>query len=187
MLFQLYVHDNHSNMVGSCDRLDPGSGCPACSTCGYRIDPDFTAENFKLKQKRYDISCCYDGAVVVSQKFREVCTSVGATNLVFTPLSATPMFFHLKCSAPVALDYEAMGTERKRLCSACGRYRDVTGFSHIVLQPSESLPAYGLAFSDRYFGSNNEAIPLIIAGEKFVNAAKAEKLKGIAAYEPINA
>jgi hypothetical protein len=174
-------------MVGSCDRLDPKSGCPACSTCGYRTDPDFTAANFKLKQKRYDISCCYDGAVIVSIRFREFCTSTGTSGLAFVPLLGIPGFFHLKCNSPVRLDYQAMETEHGRYCSSCGQYRDFVGYSRVVLQSSTALPATGLAFSDRYFGSNNEAIPLLIAGDSFTAAAKATRISGIARYSRIDA
>ena len=183
----LCLYDNHSYMVGSCDHLAPESGCPACPTCGYRVDPNFTADNFSLKRKNYDISRCYDGAVIVSRKFKELCGSVGAKHLVFTPVTADETFFHLKCSAPVALNYEAMGTERSRYCSTCGLHRDFVGYSSIVLREPDAMPENALAFSDRTFGSNNEANPLVIAGKEFVAAIRANKLTGVASYEAINA
>ena len=186
MPFHLCVHDNHSWMVGSCDRLFPESGCPACSLCGFRTDREFTAINFSLRQKRYDISCCYDGAIIASRRFVEVCTSLGAPGLFFEPLPRAPGFFHLKHAISVKLDYEAMGTERKRMCSACGIYRDFTGHRRLVLKDASVIPENGLAFSDEYFGSNNEASPLLLIGDLFYDALKATKVNGIASIEPLD-
>ncbi|MDM0037487.1 hypothetical protein QTH89_13765 [Variovorax sp. J22G21] len=187
MLFHLFAHDNHSWMVGSTDRIHPESGCPVCPKCGYRIDRDFTARNFSLRQKRYDISCCYDGAVIVSTRFKELCASMGADRLAFTSLEANPGFFHLKCTDPVALDYDAMGTARTRFCPECGIFRDFTGYGRIVLLGDPTISATELVFSDGRFGSNNESIPLLIAGGEFASAFKAAQFKGIASCEPINA
>lgn len=185
MPFELDVSDNHSWMVGSADRLDPNSGCPACAVCGYRTDPEFTAKNFVLRQKRYDISCCYDGAIIVSDAFRQLCVGLAVEHLRFDVLATAPGFFHLKCSAPIPLDYEAMGTEAGRLCSACGLFRDVVGYDRIVMRNGAVVAAHGLAFSDRWFGSNNAAIPLILAGDRLVEALRAAKLKGVASYKQV--
>lgn len=185
MPFALDVHDNHSWMVGSADRLDPLSDCPACAVCGYRTDPDFTASNFVLRQQRYDISCCYDGAIIVSEAFRRLCDKLAVEHLRFEPLASQSGFFHLKCSAPVPLDYEAMGTEADRLCSACGWFRDFVGYDRIVLRRGNVMAENVLAFSDRRFGSNNEATPLILAGDGFAAALRAAKLKGVSSFDPI--
>lgn len=80
--FELQVRDNHSYMVGSCDRLFAGTGCPSCPVCGYRTDPDFTAPGFVLRQKR-DVSCCYDGAIIVSARLRDLALAHGNDHLVF--------------------------------------------------------------------------------------------------------
>jgi hypothetical protein len=181
MLHELQLRDNHSYMVGSCDVLDPKSGCPACSECGYRTDPDYTSPSFLLRQKR-DASCCYDGAVIVSARFRDLAVLSGNDQLVFTALPRAPGYFHLKSARPLVLDLDAMGTERKRLCPACGLYRDVHGHA-LVLAAGQALGPRGLNLSHAYFGSNNEAAPMVIAGEDFVAECRALKMTGIDAFE----
>ena len=160
-------------MVGSCDHLDPLSGCSSCACCGYRTDPECTNPSFLLRTKRYDISCCYDGAIIVSERFKDVCRSLNNSHLTFTQLPSAAGFYHLKCSIPVALNYESMGTVRSDLCPECMRYRNVIGYSHIALQDGACMASSDLRFSDWYFGSNNEASPLLIVGAAFTESAKA--------------
>lgn len=185
MLFHIAPKDNGSYMVGSCDRIDPVCGVPTCATCGYRTDPDFTNPAFRLRKRRFDISCCYDGAVIVSDSFRLLYQSLGGSRMRFTGLPATPGFYHLKCSQPLYLDYSDMGTQRLRLCAGCGRHLDVVGYSHVALQPSAHLADNELAFSDWYFGSNNEASPLILCGAILAAAIQSSGLTGIDTCESI--
>ncbi|UVH55357.1 hypothetical protein NWF24_21260 [Variovorax paradoxus] len=123
----------------------------------------------------------------MSKKFKSTFAYLDDRLLRFEPLRSTPDFFHLKCRSPVSLDHEAMGTERKRRCKACDRYRDVAGFKQIVLSRPGEFPADGFAFSDCYFGSNNEAAPLLIAGEQAVALIKDDRIRGVASYEAIGA
>lgn len=185
MLFHIAPKDNGSYMVGSCDRIDPASGVPTCPVCGYRTDPDFTNPEFRLRKRRFDLSCCYDGAVIVSDSFRVLYQSLGGSNMRFIRLPAASGFYHLKCSQPLCLDYSTMGTQRLRPCAGCGRHLDVVGYSHVALQPSAHLADNELAFSDWYFGSNNEAIPLILCGADLAVTLQSSGLTGIDSCEPI--
>ena len=187
MIFQLHPIDNDSYMVGSCDHVDEASGVPTCGTCGYRTIPDFTSSVFRLRKQGLDVSCCYDGAIIVSDRFRNLYQSLGGSNMLFAGLPAVPGFYHLKCSKPISLDYAAMGTRCLRPCTGCGRYLDVVGYSHIALQPSAALPDNELAFSDWYFGSNNEASPLMLSGEGLASAMQSSGLTGIDSFEPVEA
>lgn len=186
-LYAIHVRDNRSHMVGSCDVLDPAAGCPACPACGFRTDADFTAPNFRLRSKRYDLSCCYDGAVIASQRLREACERMGADRRPgFVPLPGAPGFFHLIATMPVVLDDAAMGTRLLRLCPACNRYADRVGFRHPVLQPGQAVQAHELALSAQRYGSHNEAIPLLLAGERFVEMLRAEGITGIDSVEAVD-
>lgn len=187
MIVQLLPMDNDSYMIGSCDRVDEASGVPTCGTCGYRTVPDFTSSVFRMRKRRFDVSCCYDGAVIVSDRFRTLYQSLGGSNMFFALLPATPGFYHLKCSKPLPLDYTAMGTRRLRLCTECRRHLDVFGYSHIALEPNADLPGNEMAFSDWYFGSNNEASPLLLCGEGFASALQSSGLTGVDSFEPVGA
>lgn len=188
LLYTIHVQDNRSHMAGSCDVLDPAAGCPACPACGFRTDPDFTAPNFRLRSKRYDLSCCYDGAIIASQRFREACERIGAHGrLRFVPLPGAPGFFHLMGAVPVVLDDAAMGTGLHRLCSTCNRYADRVGFLHPVLQPGQGVLAHELAFSAQRYGSHNEAIPVLLAGERLVEMLRVEAITGIDRVEVVPA
>ena len=187
MIFQLSLKDNDSQMVGSCDQIDPVSGVPVCGTCGYRIDPDYTSPTFRLRKKRFDISCCYDGAVIVSSHFRGLYQSLGGSSMRFEPLQTTPNFYHLKCERPIALDYVAMGTRQTRLCTGCDRYLDTFGHSGIALQSGTHIEDKDMVFSDLYFGSNNEASPLILCGQALLEAFQLSGVTGIDSCQPIGA
>jgi hypothetical protein len=183
VLFHIVPKDNESYMAGSCDRVDLTTGVPICGTCGYRTDPDFTSPIFRLRKKRFDVSCCYDGAVIVSDRFRAAYRSLGGSNMRFVNLPGTPGFYHLKCGEPISLDYSAMGTRRLRPCTGCGRHLDVIGYSHIAVQPISHLSTSELAFSDWYFGSNNEASPLILCGAGLAAALQSSGITGIDSLE----
>ena len=187
MLFQLSPKDNNSYMVGSCDRVDPASGVPVCGTCGYRTSPDFTSPIFRLQKKIFDISSCYDGAVIVSDRFVALYESLGGSNMSFLALPAAPGFYHLKCDSSVPLDYSAMGTRFMRPCADCGRYLDTVGYTHIALRPGADVADNDMAFSDIYFGSNNEASPLMLCGAGLAAALRTSGLTGIDSCEPIGA
>lgn len=184
MAYEIAPRDNHSWMVGSCNRLDPESGCPACPACGFRTDDDHTNPRFQHRQKRYDISCCYDGAIIVSGRFKALCESLGATRIRFVPLSAAPGHFHLKCLEPVALDYEAMKCQFDAQCIACGRFRQRCGGGPSILALGAELAEHEAALSDETLGSNNESIPRILVGTAFIEAYRRERLTGICGIEP---
>lgn len=187
VIFQLHPKDNGSYMVGSCDRINEASGVPTCATCGYRTVPDFTSSAFRLPKQRFDVSCCYDGAIIVSDRFRILYHSLGGSNMIFASLPATAGFFHLKCSNPISLNYTAMGTRRSRPCRGCDRYLDVVGYTHVALEPSADLLDNELAFSDWYFGSNNEASPLMLCGHGFASAMQSSGLTGVDSFTPVGA
>lgn len=186
VILHVLPKDNDSYMVGSCDRVDPSSGVSICDTCGYRTDPEFTNPAFRLRKKNLDISCCYDGAVIVSERFRLLYRELGGANMHFVTLPTAPGFYHLKCIQATSLDYAAMGTKRLRLCSGCGRYLDVIGYDQIAITPGAAFPENELSFADWYFGSNNEASALILCGAGLAEAIRLSGVTGVDSYEQIH-
>ena len=74
-------------MVGSCDKLftDPPD-IPHCRYCGFKTRYDYTNPLFKLSKKTMDISYTYDGACIVSEKWKSFCIENDFSNVSFVPL-----------------------------------------------------------------------------------------------------
>lgn len=70
----------------------------------------------------------------------------------------------------------------ERWCDGCRRFGDACGMATVALAPGTTLAPAELNLSDLYFGSGNEASPLLLAGEAFVAACREAKLTGIDAY-----
>jgi hypothetical protein len=185
MIFELHMLDNGSHMVGSCDVLDPGAGCPSCPKCGYRTDKQFTATNFVLRSKRFDISCCYDGAIIVSARFKRVCTRFNTRAIELVPLAKAKGFFHLRSLKPVRMNYKAMGTRFERKCRVCGFFRDVVGVSDPTLAAGQRVSRNSIVMADEFFGSNNEAIPMLIVGDTVFEALDRAGMTGIDSVTPV--
>jgi hypothetical protein len=185
MNFELHMLDNGSHMVGSCDELDPQAGCPSCPRCGYRTDKQFTATNFVLRSKRFDISCCYDGAIIASSRFKRVCERFDTRAVQFVPLIRENDFFHLRSLKPVKMDYKAMGTRFERKCRACGLFRDVIGVSEPTLASGQRVSRKAIVMADEYFGSNNEAIPMLIVGGELFEALDRGGVTGLDSVTPV--
>ena len=185
MIFELHMLDNGSHMVGSCDELDLKAGCPSCPKCGYRTDKQFTAKNFVLRSKRFDISCCYDGAIIVSSRFKRVCERFNARSVQFVPLIKAKGFFHLRSLKPVKMNYKAMGTRFERKCRACGLFRDVIGVSEPTLASGQRVSRKAIVMADEYFGSNNEAIPMLIVGDVLFEALDRARVTGLDSVTPV--
>ena len=69
-------------MVGSCDKLftDPPD-IPHCRYCGFKTRYDYTNPLFKLSKKTMDISYTYDGACIVSDKWKSFCIESDFSNV----------------------------------------------------------------------------------------------------------
>jgi hypothetical protein len=185
MIFELNMLDNGSHMVGSCDELDPAAGCPFCPKCGFRTDKQFTAPNFVLRTKRFDISCCYDGAIIASARFKRVCARFDTRTIEFVPLANAKGFFHLRSLKPVRMNYKAMGTRFERKCRACGFFRDMIFVSEPILAAGQRVSRNKIVMADEFFGSNNEAIPMLLVGETVFEALDRAGMRGIDSMTPV--
>lgn len=172
-------------MVGSCDVLDPAASCSACPSCGFRSDANYTAPNFRLRSTRYDLSCCYDGTIISSQLFREACQCIGADNrLRFVVLPRAPGFLHMVGAVPVASD-DGHGHGVAGSVPHMQSVREPHGFRYAVLRPGQGVRAHELAFSEQRYRSHNEAIALLLAGQRFMEMLRDEANMGIDSVEAV--
>lgn len=151
--------------------------CAACHNLLAKWDEPLIG--LRIKKRKMDLSCTYDGITVASRRFREVCEREGLTGLQFTPLPDDPEFFSILPTTEVAYDTERRGTQFQHWCPACKRFRWVTIATPVMLKPGQQIPDLGFVRSDVEFASDDEKHPLILCGEGAGRVLKAAKLRGL--------
>jgi hypothetical protein len=177
--YSISGEDNDSYMCASCDRVFAGMhGLRVCPTCNYRTDFAYTSSTFRLSRHTFDLSYTYDGACIVSQRFRDFCVRHGFEALEFRSLPATPGFFHFLVHRTVAFDTETRGTRFERWCATCQCYESVVGATPAFLKTPEPLPE-GFFCSDVLFGSGNAKSALLLVGSGTKTQIEQERFRGI--------
>jgi len=177
--YTLSAYDNDSYMCSSCDRvLDDMPGLSVCSTCSWRTDFAYTNPAFKIKRKKYDISYTYDGALIASERFRDICHANGYDGLEFRDLPKSSGWFHLHVHAVREFDAVRRRTRFENLCDTCGFYESVVGATPSFLVDSSPL-LDGFCRSDLLFASRNEKHPLIFVGVDTLNTLKESGITGL--------
>ena len=76
-----------------------------CSACGGVLAKEKEAlPGVKVRRRKFDISFTYDGACIVTEKFKAVCESHRFTGTVFRPLPDDPGFYVLWSDRTVEFD-----------------------------------------------------------------------------------
>jgi ribosomal protein S27AE len=150
--------------------------CPQCGELLAKWEEPLTG--LRIKKRRYDISCTYDGVDVVSHRFKEVYEANGLTGLKFIPLPDDPDFFQIQATEIVPFDAEASGTRFGDRCSRCGQYKWIVT-PRRVLKEKSTIPANGFVRTDLEFAGDDEKHPLLLCGQTAGDVLKAAKLKGL--------
>ena len=132
------------------------------------------------KRRNADISVTYDGVVVVSHRFKQVCEQNKLTGAVFLPLPSDPSFFRITSVKIVKFDPVPAKTEFENLCPTCGQYESVTRTKPLTLKKRSVVPDMGFARTDLEFASDDEKHPLLLCG---VSAGKMLKEAGLRGLE----
>jgi rubredoxin len=170
--------DNGSHMCGSAEALDDIPGLAACPSCGYKTDFAFSNPRFVTKQRSYDFSYTYDGAAIVSLKFREHCARIGYDGLRFVPFEHDQAFFQFLIEPIVAFDAQRRRTRFEKLCPTCGYFESVVGSKPCYLKaPLRS--ARGFYRTDIMFASGNERNPLFVVGTEARTILEEERFRGL--------
>lgn len=161
------------NMSGS-----PKTGVRRCTTCGELLSKwDEPLPGLKIKKRKYDISCTYDGITVASNRFKEVYDANHLQDLRFIPLPDDPSFYQIQARAIVRFDAEQRGTRFEKICAVCGQYESVVGATPVYLRQDESIPKSGFARTDLEFASGDEKHPLLLCGVDAGEILKSAKLR----------
>lgn len=173
--YYLFGYDNNSYMAGSCDKLftEPPD-IPHCPSCGYKTNYEYTNPLFKLSKKVYDISYTYDGACIVSEKWKSFCFHNKFKNTSFTPLKLAPGFYHFIIKGNT-IPFKANTSEF--YCEHCHSYNAISGPRFDLEKQSDELHNE-IYQTDILFGSGNEKSPLLIVSEETKNLIAEAKLKG---------
>jgi hypothetical protein len=173
--YEMTGYDNDSYMTDNSDKLFDLPFLPKCDKCGYRTDYRYTNKDFKIKRRTLDVSSTYDGATIVSLRFKEFCNRYGYKNLVFVDLPRSPNFFHFYVGTNI-INYDA--PLKEKLCHKCGQYESVIGPSILldnIIEPLED----GFYQSDLWFASGNEKSPVTIISPATKEKLTKEKFKNI--------
>lgn len=156
LAFRLSGAPNGGYMCGGADKVMSGLvGLAICSECGYRTDFEYTNLDLRLRSKKYDLSETYEGAFVVSERFKLFCESSHYRGLRFVGLPLSKGFYHMLVGQLLPLDAERIGIKRQGLCGTCGNYREVFGLSTCHVIGLQSPLGDGIWRSDMLVGSGN--------------------------------
>jgi hypothetical protein len=169
----MYGHDNDLRFFGERDDV---KRCASCGALMAKWDEDLSHVPIP-RRLRYDVSCSYDGVVVVSRSFREVYEKAGLIGLEFIQLAGDALAVRAKRT--VAFDAAKRGVSFIKKCDVCGQYESVKGAAPAFLRAGEVISERAFARTDLEFGSGDEKAPVLICGVYAADALEKAKLKGM--------
>ncbi len=169
MAFALTGPDNESFMYRG--DMNP----PACGECGLVTQEAWVDPSFALATRAFDYSYTYDGAAIVSERFKEAAERFSGSR--FESLPSEPGFYVMVVEPTVAFDAERRRTRVEQLCGTCGRYYSVAG-AHPVFLVDRSVPS-GFSRTDLEFGTGREQHPVYVADPQTARALEVEGFKGL--------
>jgi hypothetical protein len=151
-----------------------------CPECGELLNKwNEVLKGLKIKRRRLDISCTYDGVDVVSARFKQVYESNALTGLRFIPLLDDPEFTQIQATAVVEFDAIKRGTRFEKKCPVCGRFAVVVGATPVCLEEGSVIPERGFVWTDLEFGSDDGKSPLLLCGISAGQVLTNAKLNGL--------
>lgn len=168
--------DNDSYMIGD-------NGISRCKTCGYKTDYEYLNPDFKLTIKKFDISYTYDGACIVSERFKHYCADEKLDGLEFIAIKNAPEHYLLIANNIIAFDPEKANTVFENYCESCHSYESVIS-GNIALKNITQPIIDGIYRTDLVFASEDEKSPILIVGTRTFEKMNAQEFKGID-FEPI--
>lgn len=163
--------------------FDGGPGQVAtCSNCKGVLGKDTRSlAGIRIRRRKYDISFTYDGACVVTEKFKTCCEASNFTGAQFRPLPDDPGFYILWPAEVVQIDAEAEGMQFEERCDECGRHKGVY-CGTVRLKSGSVVPAKGFAATDLWFAgisSYDERGPMLLCGDEAAKILLGAGLKGL--------
>jgi len=139
---------------------------------------NFISPDFKIKRTNFDFSFTYDGALIVSYRFKDFCNRQKFEHLEFFKLSGQPDFYLFKVNKIIGFDTNRRKTKFLEYNKNCNEYNEVVGATPVCLIENKSLED-GFYRTDIEFGRGFAKHPLILLGLNSYELLKKEKIKGI--------
>lgn len=149
-----------------------------CVKCGRKLDPGWIRADFRVSNRRRDITCTYDGYTLVSERFRSAWLEWNFPGAKFIELPRDPRFFALEATRILPFDAKAAATRFEEYCRSCRNYRVVVGAYPVRLKGIFEPLSPGLYRTDLAFASGIEQHSLLIVDPQVYMRIRAEKFVG---------
>jgi hypothetical protein len=193
LAYAITPHDDDSFMLGenTYRPLDSGgfydwrfgvNGVPhpaTCASCGRKTDLNFVNDQFRVHNRRRDLTATYDGYLLASKKLHEHCIARRYPGVEFVPLPADENFFWLRSHRTVRFDAARRGTRFENFCTRCGSYFNIVGSHPIFLADVSTSLSDGFYRTDIEFGSGHEQHPIVLVGASTAAELRALNLRGM--------
>ena len=156
-----------------------GWGKSICEVSDFVLNREnYINGRFSVKRKNKNLSNTYDGATIVSQKFRDFCLRNSYLSVQFYQLEKQPELYLMKVNSIVEFDTDRRQTRFEDFNQECNMYNSIVGANPVCLKTTNAL-SDNFNRTDILFGSGYEQHPLTIIGVETFKKMKAEKFNDI--------
>jgi len=145
----------------------------------------YITSDFKIKKANFDFSNTYDGATIVSEKFKKFCKENNLKGLEFYPLISNKKLFLFKSSNIVAFDSERRKTKFVDYNKECSEFNEVAGANPVCLIQANEIRS-GIFRTDIEFSGGYAKHPLIIVGTETYTKMQEINFTGLYAEKILN-
>ena len=155
-----------------------------CEACKGLLDKwHIPLLGLRIRQRKRDLSMTYDGVIVASTAFVNVCEMAGMEGIRFHRLPDDPDFFRVDTCRSVLFDAERRATRFLGHCGICGQYDEIIGANPVLLREGEQIADAEVVRTDLEFGSDDGKAPLLICSDVAKRSLASHTLKGVRLFE----
>jgi len=171
--YSLGIYDNKSYMNQNMYGVDICNCIDHVKNRYLHLNP-----NFKLKNRRADISVTYDSFVIVSPRFKEFCTDNKYESVSFYDLANYKDRFYMEIFNVVSVDTKRREIDYYEYNSVCNEYNEIIG-AHPVCLINKTPLERGFYRTDIEFGRGYAKSSIEVVDVETGKKLKAENFKGL--------
>jgi hypothetical protein len=96
-------------------------------------------QDFIVKRTKYEFSYTYDGALIVSQRFKDFCEKNKLKEIEFYQLKYQQEYYLFKVKKTIDFDVERRNTRFLEFNESCNEYNEVVGATPVCLKENRQL------------------------------------------------